>query len=87
MTHVCRLDEEDPGREGKRCIAIFETRGDVTAQVWTYPAGPPEESLVRFGPGSFLGELNMLTGQAVYLIARVVEDGRVHRIAPARFRS
>jgi thioredoxin reductase (NADPH) len=46
----------------------------------------PEESLVRFGPGSFLGELNLLTGQAVYLIARVVENGRVHRIAPARFR-
>jgi thioredoxin reductase (NADPH) len=46
----------------------------------------PTESLVRFGPGSFLGELNMLTGQAVYLIARVVEGGRVHRIAPARFR-
>ena len=46
----------------------------------------PEESLVRFGPGSFLGELNMLTGQAVYLIARVVEGGRVHRIAPLRFR-
>jgi thioredoxin reductase (NADPH) len=46
----------------------------------------PEESLVRFGPGSFLGELNLLTGQAVYLIARVAEAGRVHRIAPARFR-
>ncbi len=46
----------------------------------------PKESLVRFGPGSFLGELNLLTGQAVYLIARVVEDGRVHRIAPAHFR-
>jgi thioredoxin reductase (NADPH) len=46
----------------------------------------PEESLASFGPGSFLGELNMLTGQAVYLIARVVEAGRVHRIAPARFR-
>jgi thioredoxin reductase (NADPH) len=46
----------------------------------------PKESLVRFGPGSFLGELNLLTGQAVYLIARVVQDGRVHRIAPARFR-
>ena len=45
-----------------------------------------EESLVRFGPGAFLGELNLLTGQAVYLIARVVEDGRVHRIAPERFR-
>ena len=36
----------------------------------------PEESLVRFGPGSFLGELNLLTGQAVYLIARVVENNR-----------
>jgi thioredoxin reductase (NADPH) len=46
----------------------------------------PEESLVRFGPGSFLGELNILTGQAVYLMARVVEAGRVHRIAPASFR-
>jgi thioredoxin reductase (NADPH) len=45
-----------------------------------------EESLVRFGPGAFLGELNLLTGQAVYLIARVVENGRVHRIAPASFR-
>src|SRR3954464_4066869 len=28
----------------------------------------------------------MLTGQRVNLIARVVEAGRVHRIAPARFR-
>jgi thioredoxin reductase (NADPH) len=46
----------------------------------------PEESLVRFGPRSFLGELNLLTGQAVYLIARVAEPGRVHRITPARFR-
>jgi thioredoxin reductase (NADPH) len=46
----------------------------------------PEEPLVRFGPGSFLGELNMLTGQAVYLIARVVDAGRVHRIAPTSFR-
>jgi thioredoxin reductase (NADPH) len=46
----------------------------------------PEESLVRFGPGSFLGELNLLTGQAVYLIARVTEAGRMHRITPSRFR-
>jgi thioredoxin reductase (NADPH) len=46
----------------------------------------PEEALVRFGPGAFLGELNLLTGQAVYLIARVIENGRVHRIPPASFR-
>jgi|SRR6266571_2129933 len=41
------LDEEDPGREGKRCLAIFETQGDVTKQVWTYPSELPDEPLVR----------------------------------------
>src|SRR5207237_9197186 len=46
----------------------------------------PEETVMRFGPGSFLGELNMLTGQAVYLLARVVEPGRIHRITSAAFR-
>jgi thioredoxin reductase (NADPH) len=60
---------------------------DATVEIVQPPTrDAPEESLVRFGPGSFLGELNLLTGQAVYLIARVVEDGRVHRIAPAQFR-
>jgi thioredoxin reductase (NADPH) len=65
----------------------FVVTDDATVEI-VQPAtrDAPEESLVRFGPGSFLGELNMLTGQSVYLIARVVEDGRVHRIAPARFR-
>jgi thioredoxin reductase (NADPH) len=46
----------------------------------------PEETIIRYGPGAFLGELNILTGQTVYLIARVVEGGRIHRIPPARFR-
>ena len=41
------LDEEDPAREGKQALAIFETRGEVTAQVWTYPAAPPEQPLVQ----------------------------------------
>jgi thioredoxin reductase (NADPH) len=60
---------------------------DATVEIVQPATGDAaEESLVRFGPGSFMGELNMLTGQAVYLIARVVEDGRVHRIAPAAFR-
>jgi thioredoxin reductase (NADPH) len=41
-----------------------------------------EEILVRDGAGRFLGELNLLTGQAIYLTARVVEAGLVHRVAP-----
>jgi thioredoxin reductase (NADPH) len=65
----------------------FVVIDDATVEI-VQPAthDAPEETLVRFGPGSFLGELNLLTGQAVYLIARVVESGRVHRVAPARFR-
>ena len=46
----------------------------------------PEASLVRHGPGAFVGELSLLTGQTTYLTARVVEAGRVHRIRPPQFR-
>jgi thioredoxin reductase (NADPH) len=46
----------------------------------------PEASLVRHGPGAFVGELSLLTGQTTSLTARVVEAGRVHRIPPPQFR-
>ena len=46
----------------------------------------PQTRVAHYGPGGFLGELNLLTGQAAYLIARVVEAGRIHRITPAQFR-
>jgi thioredoxin reductase (NADPH) len=36
-----------------------------------------ERIIVRHGPGRFLGELNLLTGQRVYLSARVVEPCEV----------
>ena len=45
-----------------------------------------EAVLATYGPGDFLGELSLLTGQTVYLTARVVEAGQIHRIAPERFR-
>lgn len=46
----------------------------------------PEAVLAEYGPGGFLGELNLLTGQAVYLSARVVEGGTIHRLAREQFR-
>ncbi|MFJ1608513.1 FAD-dependent oxidoreductase [Streptomyces sp. NPDC088253] len=51
-------------------------------------AGPgyPEEVIVTFGPGEFIGELSILTGQFVYLPARAATDGRIYRIPPDRFR-
>jgi thioredoxin reductase (NADPH) len=48
--------------------------------------GEPESVVARYGPGGFLGELNFLTGQTAYLLARVTEAGRIHRITRAQFR-
>jgi thioredoxin reductase (NADPH) len=45
-----------------------------------------EEIVVSHRAGAFLGELNLLTGQVVYLTSRVAESGRIHRIAPEPFR-
>ncbi|MGW7641406.1 FAD-dependent oxidoreductase [Streptomyces decoyicus] len=47
----------------------------------------PEEVIATFGPRGFLGELGILTGQSVYLSARAVENGRIHRLSPEKFRS
>jgi thioredoxin reductase (NADPH) len=46
----------------------------------------PESVVARYGPGGFLGELNFLTGQTAYLMARVTEAGRIHRISRTQFR-
>ncbi|MET7394972.1 FAD-dependent oxidoreductase [Dactylosporangium sp. NPDC005572] len=43
-------------------------------------AAEPERVIFRGGPGDFLGELNLLTGQHVYLTARVVTAGTVVRV-------
>jgi len=45
-----------------------------------------EALVVRHGPGRFLGELNLITGQTTFLTARVVGGGVVVRISPRQFR-
>jgi thioredoxin reductase len=49
-------------------------------------AGSPEQVVARHGPGRFLGELNMITGQAAYLTARVAAGGRIWKVPRDRFR-
>ena len=49
-------------------------------------ANDPEKSLIEFGPGGFVAELGILTGQIAYLTARVVRRARIHRIPPAQLR-
>ncbi|BCB78176.1 hypothetical protein Pflav_045860 [Phytohabitans flavus] len=46
----------------------------------------PERLIYEGGPGDFIGELNLLTGQHVYLTARVVTGGTVVRIGAAMLR-
>ncbi len=64
---------------------IFVESGEVEI-VRAATTGLPEAVIVPHGAGRFLGELNMLTGQAVYLTARVSKDGQVRRVPPERFR-
>jgi thioredoxin reductase (NADPH) len=64
---------------------IFVESGEVEIVRAAMP-GFPEAVIVPHGAGRFLGELNMLTGQAVYLTARVSKGGQVWRVTPERFR-
>jgi len=48
--------------------------------------GYDEVVIAAHGPGRFLGELNLVTGQRPYLSARVSRPGRVLSVEPERFR-
>src|SRR2546421_5781023 len=73
----------------RRSVAVGEylyREGDTTYDFYVILSGAAEivvrseseERIVtRHGPGQFLGELNLLTGQRVYLSARAVEPGEV----------
>ncbi len=45
-----------------------------------------ETVIDSFGPGEFVGELNLLTGQRIFLQGRVTKDGSVTRVTAAGFR-
>ena len=48
--------------------------------------GPGERTIAEHGAGRFLGEYNLLTGQAVYLTAVVREPGTVIAVPPEQLR-
>jgi thioredoxin reductase (NADPH) len=48
--------------------------------------GEPESLIVTWGPGQFLGELNLITGQNAIMTARVRTPGAVLRITSTQFR-
>ncbi len=73
-----------PGDDAYDLILIDE--GEIQI-LTTATRDTPEAAVATHGPGRFVGELNLITGQAVYLTARVTRAGRVHRVPPDRFRA
>ena len=64
---------------------IVVARGSVDV-IRTETADVPAETVAKVRAGGFVGELNLLTGQNVYLLCRVREAGTVYRVIPERLR-
>ena len=68
-----------PGKMGQDLVVVESGAVDIER-----PATPdaPVSLLATYGPGAFLGELNLLTGQDTYLTARVSRGGVVTLVPP-----
>jgi thioredoxin reductase (NADPH) len=64
---------------------IVVGRGSVDV-IRTDTADVPAETVAKVRAGGFVGELNLLTGQNVYLLCKVREAGTVYRVTPERLR-
>jgi thioredoxin reductase (NADPH) len=58
----------------------------IEGEVEIVREGNDEVVIAAHGPGRFVGELNLLTGQRPYLSARVSRAGRVLSVEPEQFR-
>jgi thioredoxin reductase (NADPH) len=72
-----------PGDEDADLIVV--ARGAVEV-VRTEMAQVPAATVAVVDAGGFVGELNLLTGQNVYLLCRAREAGTVYRVSPERLR-
>ncbi len=72
-----------PGDENVDLIVVAGGSVDV---IRAETAGVPAETVTEVDAHGFVGELNLLTGQNVYLSCRVREAGTVYRVSPSRLR-
>ncbi|MFC4588958.1 FAD-dependent oxidoreductase [Sphaerisporangium corydalis] len=84
------VEPAEPGQElyapGDDSYDLFLLRSATVDIVREATALKPEHRVYEGGPGDFLGELSLLTGQHVYLTARVVTAGTVVRVGAAMLR-
>jgi len=72
-----------PGDVDVDLIVIAHGSVDV---IRTEIADVPAETVAKVRAGGFVGELNLMTGQNVYLLCRVREGGTVYRVTPDHLR-
>ena len=72
-----------PGDEDVDLIVVVQGSVEV---IRTATAVVPAETVAVVDAGGFVGELNLLTGQNVYLLCRVRDAGTVYRVSPERLR-
>jgi thioredoxin reductase (NADPH) len=72
-----------PGDEDTDLIVV--ARGSVEV-VRTATANVPAATVAVVDAGGFVGELNLLTGQNVYLLCRAREAGTIYGVSPVRLR-
>ena len=72
-----------PGDMDVDMIVVGQGSVDV---IRTATAHVPAETVAKVRAGGFVGELNLMTGQNVYLLCTVREAGTVYRVTPERLR-
>ena len=72
-----------PGDVDVDLIVVAQGSVDV---IRTDTADVPAETVAKVRAGGFVGEMNLMTGQNVYLLCRVREAGRVYRVTRERLR-
>jgi thioredoxin reductase (NADPH) len=73
-------------RAGDRAYDLFAVTAGAVDIVVRDERADSERLITQHGPGRFLGELNLLTGQRVFVSARVAVDGEVIRVPVASVR-
>jgi thioredoxin reductase (NADPH) len=74
------------GESSYDLFVVLEGEVEIVAVLGPDDDGAEHEPIFVFGPGNFVGELNLLTGQRRFLTARVSKAGRVLVIPQPDFR-
>jgi thioredoxin reductase (NADPH) len=91
LSEIAAFGSEEPTHAGQLLFKAGDASYDLfvvlEGEVEVVRSDGPEDNVVAaFGPGAFVGELSLLTGQRRFLTGRVTQAGRVLVIAEAEFR-